>query len=73
MPTGRPPSTLYRVHRVLIATGIFCCFAMTLWGVRTYRAGWGTSSLVVSALGVLTAVGLVFYLRYFNAKISPRR
>lgn len=68
-----PQNTLYKVHRVLIISGILCSCVMVLWGVRTYRIGFGSSSLVVSALGLLVACGLGFYLRYFNAKIGRMR
>ena len=70
MANKRPLSSLYKVHRVLIAAGIFCSLTMALWGVRQYRAGQEGSPLVVAAIGLVIAVGLGFYLRYFNAKIA---
>ena len=66
------PLSLYRVHRVLISAGIFCCAVMAYYGVRSYRSGQGAGMLVLSAMGVVAAAGLLFYLRYFNAKIARK-
>ena len=66
----RPPTALYRMHRVLISTGIFACLVMTLWGVRRYRSFGELSALLVAVIGVIAACGLGFYLRYFNRRIA---
>jgi len=70
--TERQPLALYRVHRVLMSAGIFCCVVMSIYGVRTWRSGQGTGMLVLSVIGIAAAIGLLFYLRYFNAKIARR-
>ena len=66
----RPPTSLYKVHRVLIGAGIVCALVMSIWGVRQHRAGAEGSPLVVAIAGLVIAVGLGLYLRYFNSKIA---
>ncbi len=72
MTESRTPTALYRAHRVLISAGIFCCAVMVFYGVRAYRTGQGPGMLVLSVIGALTALGLLLYLRYFNAKIARK-
>ena len=70
MANKRPLATLYKMHRILIATGIFCSLMMAVWGVRQWRAGGEGSPLVVGVVGLVAAVALGLYLRHFNAKIA---
>jgi hypothetical protein len=70
MAKPRPLTSLYKVHRVLIVSGIVCSLTLVLWGVRQYRAGGEGAPLAIAAVGLAIAVGLGFYLRYFNAKIA---
>lgn len=70
MAKKRPLSSLYKVHRVLISAGIVSSLVLVVWGVRGYRAGSEGSPLVIAVVGLIIAVGLAFYLRYFNAKIA---
>jgi hypothetical protein len=73
MPSPAPPPLgLYRVHRVLICAGVFCCTVTSYYGVRSYMHGQGSGMLVLSAVGLVAAIGLLLYLRYFNAKIARR-
>lgn len=69
-PPPRKPLALYRAHRVLIGAGIFCSLVLTLFEVRMFRAKGQTMPLVLALCGIVAAVGLVGYLRYFNRKIS---
>ena len=67
---NRKPLALYRAHRVLIGAGIFCAVVLTFYEARMYRQQGVTSALVFAALGVVVAIGLLLYLRYFNRKIA---
>ena len=69
MPT-KPPTVLYRVHRVLISTGIFCAAMMSFYGVTMYRRRGEAASLGLALAGGAAMVGLLAYLRYFNRKIA---
>ena len=70
MAKPRPLSSLYKVHRVLISAGIVSSLMLVVWGVRGHLAGREGSPLVIAIIGFVIAVGLGFYLRYFNAKIA---
>ena len=50
-------------HRVLIATAIAFCAGMTLWALGDWRAGAGTSAVVLAAGFALAGVLLAYYLR----------
>jgi hypothetical protein len=65
----RKPLALYRAHRVLIGAGIFCSLVLTFYEARMARQQ-GQSAIVLAALGMAAAIGLIAYLRYFNRKIA---
>ena len=71
MPAApRKPLALYRAHRVLIGAGIFCSLVLTFYETRMYRMSGSSGALAFAVAGVVAAIGLVAYLRYFNRKIA---
>jgi hypothetical protein len=50
-------------HRVLIGTAILFCVGFAAWSLTAYRAGGGTSQLIIGGAFALAAVGLVYYLK----------
>ena len=61
--------SLKAFHLVFVVASVALCLVFSAWGFSDFRQGGETSGLVWGVLGLLGAVGLVVYGRYFLRKL----
>lgn len=75
MHTEPGPGPVAAVHRILIIAALACAVIYAVWEVSQWTQSSETLALVRSAIALVVAVGIGFYLRSLRdlaAKLTPR-
>lgn len=62
--------SLKAFHLFFISVSAIFLISLTLWSLGSYRSGGGAEALVMAAIGIVSAVVLLVYGRWFLRKIQ---